>query len=602
MMRDSGSPPVPPTPPSGAPQPPAPPQPPKPPPGAGRKPPRSTPGIFGRLNALTLAVIGVAAVLVITLVVTGALLVPRLIGGGGGGGESPFRIADIDERPGTAWRAPYDLGDSRLDWSSPQVSALDDSTVLVHQIPSSWGELSEELESGDWYEGVEGDYEAGWETWEEWDDDGRPSTWGTIPSEYQWYSQDAVSSDQGFELGWDDHHNGAGFGSSLPSEPSAPDAGFPVMALDIDSGEPKWEIDLTEVLADFEVSADPHSYYPFPFLHVRTVGGSAVLSWQEEGADEDDAGLVTHLAVVDGSDGALQEQTSLDGHRSVHAFEDGILLAQAADGTESLSAMEHRSLGSIDEVQWESDLRLSRTSPNAAALTIEPDGGRLGPYAVVNGTEREGDGAEGHFISLRDGSGIEGLANRGDRERYVVADGELLEIRARGDGYEIQGLDEDLRPAWDRPVEVAAVLQASDRLLVAGGSRSDDQHTDVMLLDASTGEEQWDQPARAEVTHIHAASEDDRIIGLNSSTDEVTLLDSDGEVIFSERLEGSPHGVWVGEEFLYVDVYGELAAYGWEDGRSEWWYDYRTDSESIHQVGDRLLLVDDEAGDISLLQ
>ncbi|MGI6879348.1 PQQ-binding-like beta-propeller repeat protein [Microbacterium sp. gxy059] len=419
-----------------------------------------------------LAVAGVGAA-ACALLAIGAMVVPDLLGGVRA--EAALGVRDIATEPVDAWRYEPTLPEHHTLWAE----AMGDA-VLVGTRADLAGLTSERGGAGEgatiaWYEGVEADYEAGWqagsayvEAYAEYERlVGRGEQPAFVaedaffPPEFDGIRPDDAAGRghaprPGAFEGWDDAVDGAWHGFSLPADMSDADALARLAAVDVETGEERWTADIGELLPGFELDE----------------------GWEARAADDERA-LVwsgSEIAVLDASDGARIASASLDAgvRDAVVVGSDLVVSLEDPDVVVGLPADDPGG-----ERRWE------------APVGDDADLVRLGADLVA------ARGSDGDLlIDAGAGEPLAWSAERGVRAsrtlipgegEIAVADvaGRLVQAEVREDGgVVVSGVDARTGEIVWRSEETAAPVRLGDRLLTWG-------ERGIASIDPETGAELW---------------------------------------------------------------------------------------------------------------
>ncbi|GAA1810200.1 outer membrane protein assembly factor BamB family protein [Nesterenkonia flava] len=523
-----------------------------------------------------------AVVVVVALVVTAAVVVPRMLGGSSS--ENAFAIADLSEDMERDWEFDFALGDSGYEYAAPSVWSVGEDEAVVMTRLESLGGLAGEVDSS-WYAGIEADYQAGWDAYDEWQ--ATDPGFSSPGSEWWAENQEGLTDSYGYNQGWSDNQYGS-FGDNLPEEPDLPSSQPTLTKLNLRNGEAQWEINLEDALEGFH--APTHGLYGGMAGFVTGEQNAVILRWGGDDVDENN-NRTYHLAAVSTDSGEVLSQAAVDFYPELYAYSEGVVLMRQSSypgesEPDSRSVAEYRNAASLDEAAWVSELELEGFG-DGVILTDGPDGDIL---RLTGWSGNSGSDAENYYISLEDGAELEEFARLGQRW-IVTVDGEYVEVSSRGDGIELLGVDAALDETWDDVVEARSYTVVHDALYIADGSGD---RRDVMRINPATGDEMWDRTARESFSYIHEASDGDYVYLIGD--DALTVLDAaDGAEVFSlGRLEGTPR-VHPGDSRLYTVSDREITAYEWNGERDwRWRYGGSEEGETVIRAGQHLLLVDAE--------
>src|SRR5690606_22725290 len=200
-------------------------------------------------------------------------VLPQLFRGGG----SAARLDDVSAEPSVGWT--YATGASPDDYNADAIfTQLAGGRVLVVS-PFDHYAWSQDNDTGkvrlvDWYDGVDADYQAGWDASTAyqaavdavWEDFSRPfpEREDFFPAEFEGIDPSDATFDEpnaGAFAGWYDGYLGDEFGESLPTKPVIPDDTSMIAVIDGGSGEEIWSVGIGDVLPD-HVPSDAFSVVP----------------------------------------------------------------------------------------------------------------------------------------------------------------------------------------------------------------------------------------------------------------------------------------------------------------------------------------------------
>lgn len=380
--------------------------------------------------------------------------------------------------------------------------------------------------------------------------------------------------------------------------------------LDLESGEPIWEVDaevLPEVTAEDTVPVRGQYFEDNDFILVSP--------W-------DSLDSTTPIALLDPADGSVLSTATLEGELTGAFEHDGDAILTLAGDPSGIDRLERVDAENFEEVQWSAGL---------------PDSDVFGE-GIVEGGQGLGGGQEyyafswqgsaspiAYYVDLDSGEvhsaeefhpllgELDELADEGTS--YDAAAGTVFRYQATEEGAEVMALDDNQGELWDEPLPVDPELQhiALELQEEAALFRLPDGRLD--RVDPETGESMWDAPVDAgESSQVTIAASNDIERTIVRGDDGILILDTDtGETVFEiPRVEPEDGGyssggqTFRGQDNIYHDDdQGTLTAYD-EQGEELWQYEYQdSDSSSysrIQQVGGRLAVFSPEEKTLQLLE
>lgn len=542
------------------------------------------PGMRDRIRGKekTIGIAAAAIMVVLALVISALVLIPRMLGGNSDA-ENLYAVNDVDGEAG--WNDPYVYAvDDGYTLSWPITHRMVDDEALIVTGYADYGDHFDSLASN-WYSGIEQDYELGWENYDEWQETD-PGPFENTPSEYQPWNQEDVTEEWGYQDGWYDNAYGYSYGDNLPDEPDIPDTETRAALLNLNSGDTEWMIVLEDVLEGFDATV--HFHNGITITHVEEAG-TVIIRWIRETGDDGYEYVFTSL---DTGNGEVRSETSFDAPVSaVVRGSDVIFTPDFGYGGDRLPAMEARSASDLESEQWSSELEVESVV-DVQIIEDTPSGDIL----RIDGAEREGDDTDTFFLYLENGSEVESLDLRSDASYEMVA-GELIERRLVNDEAEVVAIDESGSLAWGRAERADVVWIVNDLILTARESGS--SYDSLQLLDPSDGEPLWESDLRESFSQVLPAS-DENFIYLEDGDTLISVDTGSGEVVFSEDYSGLA-SVHPGGDYLYVITDENLYGLDWETGRDEMSYRAGED-QLLRQVGRHILVIDTDSLELTVLE
>lgn len=540
-------------------------------------------------------IIGGAAALMIALIAVAAVFIANLVSGG-----SPVanaRVVDMKTEPKSLWTALIGEDDEHL--MTPWFQALPNGNILAIQefSYSSWHSENVTYSAIDWYEGIEADYQAGFDAgllydeamdayWDDFSGTVRYPEWEDYaPSQLRGVDRWAMAHElsppaSGAMLGFDDAYFNDGFGYSLPARPvrlTTDPASISVW--NAETGKEEWSTAVSDVL---------ESHEPWNYVDAFGLGRYVIVS--STGAydyysGDGDKLSPSSIAVLQASDGSVVGTLELDENLlDMGAAGDkiAVLIGDPQDDSRG-------SIQLLDPAQLDSNAGPTIRARGAAWLTGVVDG-------AIGFASYADSGIRYRYYSTSSGDEVAW----GDGGRAEFIDGTVVTFfDGRLSGWNRAG-ERQWRVSVDQWNIVDGRLFAFARCDSEGCGRVD-------LLDARTGESKWDSSAAriwpmAIVSNRVLVAEIDR----NGDFDDLAWYSlSSGEEL-SDPAPGlrdfGGGGYHLGESMLYIsEEPGELTGYNLNERRSVWTFDYDEAYDRITRIGNRLFLWSESDSELSLL-
>lgn len=487
-------------------------------------------------------------------------------------------VRDIREEPERAWT--YAAAERRqLDWvtPSPTVVPLGDNqfgALLAHNAEHLY-----EQSGSTWYVGYDEHYETGYLAGVDYSDalERYNQNWRTNPypaiEDYwtldgNYYSDSHLPERVGWTHGFWDGSEGRALGASRAERPADPPVPARVVALNRQSGEETWSIDLAD-LGLVPGQGSVGLYGGLPTAHLAL----------ELRADSRDDAEPTVLYFLDAATGEVAAQREL-------ASEEWV-------ATRSTDAVGHLITVRDDTVYaWDPE-RLDSGSAWSTPLDAEI-------YSTSHGSSSFWATTEDGAVHLDVRTGEEPGWFDGpdpDFSYYFVGD-YIARVESASFGYYVDMLDQEGQVLWSADTErFMHYTAASGSALFFGELNSAGEVTDVMRIDPRTGEELWESSYRRPVGWVSGLVGGQVVFSIGGGAIDVVDLET-GDRTFRLR-EDSARQVVLGGTVIYAIEEGRLRA--WDAGEGTELWSLRLRNDRVLTVGSDLLTFNTDRRELSWL-
>ena len=540
----------------------------------------------------------IAGVAAIALIVAGIFIVPGLLGGGT---KADARLDDIRTEPSDVWS--YEAAGNEKDYNNDvSFSALGSDRILAVSAFDyfAWWEdnQSDVYSEVDWYEGIEDDYQAGWDAgvaynaavdaaWEDFSLP-YPDREDFYPAEFEGKSPYEATYDEehaGAFVGWYDAYFEDEFGTSLPTKPVTPDDTSTIAVVSAADGKELWSVALTDVLTDHSPEAT--------FEAIPTADGSKIVVFNADYDNIEDFTAST-IAVLDAKNGKVLSSVEVEGVIFTADLVGDSLVAVVVEekGGDKFEANAMPfSLAKLDaEPAWSFEVD-SEDAPYVAAdgttqfslTTFDSDmNSEVEYYSLANG--KESALSDGRYLRTVQGTTI----------AIDESDDETVELSA---------LSADGKEKWS--IEVAD-FRVIDNTLFIWEDCNDSGCEDMSTVDMGNGELKW---KKGYDNALPLAIVGDRILSRVAEDGEaerqlIWLSLGSGEEIDADapKLPADIRriDIRVAQSMLYVEDEDEIVAFSFTERKSVWSYDLDSD-EQLWTIGTKLYIWNSDSNELSLL-